>query len=137
MRWLEVSKTFRGLFYLNQDVSSSNDHAWAVASTLGHANPSSVSLKSYVHCLDLWLSLALEFTSSPGGEVADEQLRKLSGLPRSSAHTRLRSTKNEDPLRKRELQAEFGRTLFRERLGLPELRPENAIAALGLEHNKR
>lgn len=73
MRWLEVSKTFRGLFHLNQDVSSSNDHAWAVASTLGHVNPSSVSLKSYVHCLNLWLSLALEFTSSPGGEVAQAQ----------------------------------------------------------------
>ncbi len=34
MRWLEASKTFRGLFYLNNDQASSNDHAWAVASTL-------------------------------------------------------------------------------------------------------
>jgi integrase len=127
-RWLEASRTFRGLFYSNNDQSSSNDHAWAVASTLGHSNPS-ISMRSYVHCLDLWLSLALEFTSSPGGENADEHLRKLSGLPHSTAHTRLRSTKKEEPLRRREFQAEFTRGVFRERFGLPELKPENSTIA--------
>ncbi len=83
MRWLEASRGFRMLFYQNDH--SSNDHAWAVASALGHSNPSSVSLKTYVHCLDLWLSLALESIPSVGGEIDDEQLRKLSGLPRSTA----------------------------------------------------
>jgi hypothetical protein len=126
MRWLEASKTFRALFYLNNDQSSSNDHAWAVASTLGHSNPSSVSLKSYVHCLDLWLSLALESMASSGGEVGDEQLRKLSGLPHSTAHTRLRSTKNEEPQRRRELQSEFTLALFRERFGLSVLKHQDA-----------
>ena len=128
MRWLEASKTFRELFYFNNQ-SSKNDHAWAVASALGHSNPSSVSVRSYVHCLDLWLSLALESIASSGGLVGDEQLRKLSGLPHSTAHTRLRSTKNEEPLRRRELQSEFTRGLFRERFGLPEPKPENSTVA--------
>jgi integrase len=128
MRWLEVSKTFRGLFYLNNDRASSNDHAWAVASALGHSNPN-ISMRSYVHCLDVWLSLALESIASSRGEVGDEQLRKLSGLPHSTAHTRLASTKDEEPIRKRELQVEFTRRLFKERFGLRELKPENSTVA--------
>jgi integrase len=125
MRWLEASKRFRELFYQNNDLSSSKDHAWAVASTLGHSNPN-ISMRSYVHCLDLWLSLELEFTFSPRGEISDEQLRKLSGLPPSTAHARLRSTKNEAPSRRRELQSEFTRGLFRERFGLPMLKHSDA-----------
>jgi integrase len=119
MRWLKASKRFRTLFYLN--VSSSNDHAWAVAVTLGHSNPYKVSLRYYVHCLDLWLSLALQFNSSLGGPINDEQLRKLSGLPRSTAYTRLPSLKHEDPVQHRKRQAEFARNLFRKRFALPVL----------------
>lgn len=119
MRWLDASKMFRKLFYHND--SSSNDHAWAVAVTLGHSNPSKVSLRYYVHCLDLWLSLALQFNSSVGGPVDDEQLRKLSGLRRSTAHKRLPSLKHEDPVQHRKRQAEFARDLFRRRYALPLL----------------
>jgi integrase len=119
MRWLDASKMFRKLFYHND--SSSNDHAWAVAVTLGHSNPSKVSLRYYVHCLDLWLSLALQFNSSVGGPVDDEQLRKLSGLRRSTAYKHLPSLKHEDPVQHKKRQAEFARDLFRKRYALPLL----------------
>ncbi len=74
-----------------------------------------------MHCLDLWLSLALQFNSSLGGPVDDEQLRKLSGLRRSTAYTRLPSLKEEDPVQHRKRQAEFACKLFRERFALPVL----------------
>ncbi len=87
--------------------------------------------------IDLWLALALDITSSSGGDVGDEQLRKLSGLPHSTAHTRLRSTTNQEPIRRRKLQSEFARGLFRERFGLAELKYEHATAATGLKHRER
>lgn len=51
MRWLQASEMFRKLFFHND--ASRGDDAWAVTSTLGHSNPSKVSLRYYVHCLDL------------------------------------------------------------------------------------
>jgi hypothetical protein len=119
MQWLNASKTFRELFYHND--TSSGDHAWAVAITLGHSNPSKVSLRYYVHCLDLSLSLALRFNSSLGGLIEDEQLRKLSGLRRSTAYNHLPALKQEDPVQHRKRQAEFARNLFRKRFALPLL----------------
>jgi integrase len=120
MRWLQASKMFRKLFFHND--ASSGDDAWAVTMTLGHSNPSKVSLRYYVHCLDLLLSLALQFNSSLGGPVDDRQLRKLSGLRRSTAYLRLPSLKDEDPVQHRKRQADFARNQFRKHFDLPVLR---------------
>ena len=62
-----------------------NDHAWAVATTLGHSNPDTVTLRHYVHCLDILLALFLESRTKFGAPSSPKQLRRISGLPRSTA----------------------------------------------------
>jgi len=51
-QWLQDSKQFRRRLYGNDRVD--NDHAWAVATLMGHSSPS-VSFASYCHTLDILL----------------------------------------------------------------------------------
>jgi len=81
--WLRASGEFKSLLLHNG--YEMNDNSWAVAATLGHSNPDLVTLRDYVHCLDSILSLFLEFRTKLGSPADPEQLRALSGLPRSTA----------------------------------------------------
>ena len=59
--WLKYSKRFRLQIYLSDRVD--NDHAWTVATLLGHSSPR-VSFGSYTHTLDILLP---EFLRNSGG----------------------------------------------------------------------
>ena len=85
--WLRASQDFRSLLFHNSQ--SMNDSAWAVCATLGHSNPNTVTLRYYVHCLDLLLAEFLEARTKLGAPATRTELRKLSGLPRSTAYFRL------------------------------------------------
>jgi hypothetical protein len=81
--WLKASGEFRSLLLHNG--LSMNDHAWAVATTLGHSNPDNVTLRYYTHCLDILLALFLESRTKFGALASPQELRRTSGLPRSTA----------------------------------------------------
>jgi len=84
--WLKASHEVRSLLLHN---SGMNDHAWAVAVMMGHSNPDKVTLRYYVHCLDLLLALFLAARTKLGAAATAEELRSLSGLPHSTAYHRL------------------------------------------------
>ena len=48
-KWIQASREFRQLLYANNLVD--NDHAWAIASLLGHSNWEDVTAPHYIHCL--------------------------------------------------------------------------------------
>lgn len=83
MEWLRKSKEFRRELYGNDQVS--NNHAWAVATLMGHSNPN-VSFASYTHLNDIVLP---EFLRNCNGlELASstrERLRLSSSRSRDTA----------------------------------------------------
>jgi hypothetical protein len=89
--WLLASRDLRCLLLHNND--SVNDSGWAVCATLGHSNPDTVTLRYYVHCLDLLLALFLEARTKLGAPDSRKELRRLSGLPRSTAYSQLPASK--------------------------------------------
>jgi hypothetical protein len=130
-QWLKASKKVRSLLLHN--CQAMNDHAWEVAAMMGHSNPNTVTLRYYVHCLDLLLAQFLEARTIPGTPATRDELRSLSGLPRSTAYFRLPApcgqydntdlagVTNDTPsdgLSSFEPEREFALKIFRERLGL-------------------
>jgi integrase len=85
--WLQASRDLRCLLLHNND--SVNDTGWAVCATLGHSNPDTVTLRYYVHCLDLLLAFFLEARTKLGAPATREAIRGLSGLPLSTAYSQL------------------------------------------------
>ncbi len=85
--WLHHSKQFRCALYGNDRVS--NNHAWAVATLMGHSTPN-VSFASYCHTFDIVLPeflrncSGLEFATN-----ARERLRLSSFHSRSTAYDHL------------------------------------------------
>jgi hypothetical protein len=85
--WLRHSKRFRRALYDNDQVS--NNHAWAVATLLGHSTPN-VSFASYCHTLDILLPEFLRV--SRGLECvlsARDRLRLSSSRSRSTGYDHL------------------------------------------------
>ena len=85
--WLRHSKRFRRALYGNDQVS--NNHAWAVATLMGHSTPN-VSFASYCHTLDILLPEFLRV--SRGLECvlsARDRLRLSSSRSRSTSYDHL------------------------------------------------
>jgi hypothetical protein len=85
--WLQHSKCFRRTLYGNDCVD--NNHAWAVATLMGHATPST-SFGSYCHTFDILLPEFLR--NVPGIErvlSTRDRLRLSSRLGRSAGYKRL------------------------------------------------
>ncbi|HUZ95746.1 MAG TPA: hypothetical protein VMU57_12625 [Edaphobacter sp.] len=129
--WLKASGEFRSLLLHNG--LSMNDHAWAVATTLGHSNPDNVTLRYYTHCLDTLLALFLESRTKFGALASPHELRRASGLPRSTAFEWLPGSEEKCECSKVDASAtdsrlsrvtllqpgkEFAIRVFSERLGL-------------------
>jgi len=143
-KWLQAAKEFRQLLYWNSTVD--NDHGWAAATELGHSNPKDVSAVHYIHCFDILLAQYLE-QNPVYGSVEDDQLRKMSGLPKTTAYERyplewsnspsadmeaidtlsLKSTAHKKRVAKR---ASFARDLFIERFGLNVVTHRDTIIRL-------
>jgi hypothetical protein len=84
---LKAAPEFRWLLLHNDHAM--NDHAWAVAVTMGHSNPDKVTLRYYVHCQDLLTNLFLEARTKQGTPATRDELRSLSGLPQRTANSQL------------------------------------------------
>jgi hypothetical protein len=129
--WLKASQEFRSLLLHN--TVAMNDHSWAVAAMIGNSNPRSVTLRFYVCCLDLLLAHFLEARTKLGAPATLEELRRQSGLPRSTAYFQLPAPTEQNnnsnlimPMDNSqdgdtscpEPEKEFALKVFRERLGL-------------------
>jgi hypothetical protein len=80
--WLRRSNSFRRALYGNAQVS--NNHAWALATLMGHSTPK-VSFASYCHTLDILLP---EFLRDSGGlesVLSNRDRLRLSSFRRRSA----------------------------------------------------
>jgi hypothetical protein len=75
--WLQHSTDFRCSLYGNDRVS--NDHAWAVATLLGHSRPN-VSLANYCHTLDILLPEFLRVSIALQSFLSHRERLRLSGV---------------------------------------------------------
>lgn len=73
--WLKQSNDFRFGLYGND--SATNDHAWAVATLMGHCSPD-VANTHYVHCMDI---VGFLYLQRAFGGASDEDLLLALGLP--------------------------------------------------------
>jgi integrase len=79
--WLNHSKDFRCSLYGNDRVS--NDHAWAIATLLGHSRPN-VSLANYCHTLDILLPEFLRVSAALQSSLSHRERLRLSGVDSES-----------------------------------------------------
>jgi integrase len=91
-RWLQDSKQFRSRLYGNDCVD--NDHAWAVATLMGHSSPS-VSFASYCHTLDILLPQFLQRSHGLSAVLAARARLRLSSVDgRSCGYNKLPANRN-------------------------------------------
>lgn len=79
--WLQHSKDFRCSLYGNDRVD--NDHAWALATLMGHSRPN-VSLANYCHTLDILLPEFLRISTALQSALSHRARLRLSGIDSES-----------------------------------------------------